>query len=57
MTTEPKKGGARKGAGRKPVGQNPKQWFVSLNEQQRATLKTLGGANWLRATLDAESKK
>jgi len=55
--TETKQGGPRKGAGRKPVGTNPKQWFVSLSEAQRATLKKLGGATWLRELLDAESKK
>ena len=55
--TATKQGGPRKGAGRKPIGTNPKQWFVSLSEAQRATLKTLGGAKWLRALLDAEAKK
>lgn len=57
IVTPKQLGGPRAGAGRKSVGANPKQWFVSLSEPQRATLKKLGGATWLRELLDAESKK
>jgi hypothetical protein len=50
--TKTKRGGARKGAGRKPVGTDPKQVSVLLTVEQRSLFADLGASKWLRAQLD-----
>ncbi len=55
--TEPKKhGGARPGAGRKSTFDV--KWLLRLSKEQRAKVKALGGAEWLRGVIDrAEEPK
>lgn len=56
MATEKKTlaGGARKGAGRKPISEadKVKQRSVALSEAHWFKFKSLGGAKWLRCQLD-----
>jgi hypothetical protein len=55
MKTEPKKGGARDGAGRKalPDGEAMVPVTVNMRPAQREKLQRLGGAPWVRKKIDA----
>lgn len=53
-TAKPTHGGARIGAGRKPLvaGEGTVTYAVRLTEAQRDKLEALGGAAWLRKRID-----
>jgi hypothetical protein len=55
MTTTPKRGGARDGAGRKalPEGEAMVPVTVNMRPDQREKLRRLGGAPWFRKKIDA----
>lgn len=48
------KGGARKGAGRKPFKTPTKEIKIRLTEPQHLKLKKLGGSKWVVKKLDEE---
>lgn len=50
----PQHGGARPGAGRKPLapGEQTTIYTVRLTEAQRTKLEALGGGAWLRERID-----
>jgi hypothetical protein len=50
----PRRGGARPGAGRKPIaeGERLRPTTVTLTEAQREKLKRLGGSPWVRKKID-----
>lgn len=52
-------GGKRAGSGRKPLYPGEKTVMVGLKitQRQHDTFKELGGADWLRATLDRMQKE
>jgi hypothetical protein len=52
-----KRGGPNRNQGRKPISDTDRTVTVSLRltTSQRAKLATLGGASWVRATINAES--
>jgi hypothetical protein len=54
-TAKSKHGGARKGAGRKPLepGVKTVPVVVRVTELQKAKLTRLGGPRWIRARIDA----
>lgn len=54
----PRHGGARKGAGRKPLpGEGGTvTWNMRLTAMQRAVVESLGGAAWVRAQIDRHSQ-
>jgi hypothetical protein len=53
MKPQPLKGGARPGAGRKPLGEEPSVVVqIRMRPAQRDKLKRLGGAPWLRERID-----
>lgn len=53
MTTKANRGGARPGAGRKPKGKEPMVVVpIRMQPAQRAKLKRLGGAPWVREKID-----
>ncbi len=47
---EVKHGGKRAGAGRKPAFDV--KWLLRLSKEQRAKVKALGGAEWLRGVIN-----
>lgn len=53
-TTKPTHGGARAGAGRKPLAEGQETTIVSirLTLTQRTKLEALGGGAWLRERID-----
>lgn len=59
MTTKPR-GGARQGAGRKPkdgaTGAETTQVCARIWKRQHAAFKALGGSEWLRRMIDAETQ-
>lgn len=59
MTGKARRGGPGKGQGRKSLsggGESP-TIRARVSPEQEATYKALGGAEWLRAMLDAAGKK
>lgn len=53
----PRQGGARKGAGRKPLpGGATVTWNMRLTAMQRAVVDALGGAAWVRAQIDQHTQ-
>ncbi len=50
----PQHGGARPGAGRKPLaeGQETETYTLRITQAQREKLDALGGAAWLRERID-----
>ena len=60
MSGEKKRGGARPGAGRKAINGETRLAEIvraRVTQEQAATFERLGGAAWLRRTLDEEAKK
>jgi hypothetical protein len=53
-TTPPGRGGARPGAGRKPLAEGIQSivWKARLTPEQLDKLERLGGAAWLRDRID-----
>lgn len=56
MTEKSRRGGARPGGGRKPLGPGEQtvSFPVKMTETQRDKLKRLGGAPWVRRKIDDE---
>jgi len=56
--TQTKRGGPGRGQGRKPIKHGEETVTVSLRMtvSQRAKLKRLGGGEWARAKIDAETE-
>lgn len=47
-------GGARKGAGRKPIVREGVQMTITLTPENREKLKALGGSRWVAAMIERE---
>lgn len=54
MTDKPKRGGAGRGQGRKPLdpAQRRHSTSIALTQEQKEKLKRLGGAEWVRRKID-----
>ena len=54
MTAQPKRGGAREGAGRKTLPNDQRMIVtpIRLTEAQREKLTALGGAAWIREKIE-----
>lgn len=56
MINQTPRGGARPGAGRKPVEAPAKPRSIRLTDADYEQLKSLGGADWIKQQLQAAKK-